>query len=166
MFGAHAHEILPGLWLGSKAAAEDTAWQQEKGIYSIFNATKTLPFPETAKFTHRIPVDDNLAPTEIANMEKFAPEALFKMIREMKAGHPILVHCHAGMQRSAALVAMYLIANRGLNADQAMKYVRDRRSVAFFPMANFKDAIYGFERTFLDTKQKILGLPSGLGKPL
>ena len=111
-------------------------------------------------------MDDNLAPTEIANMEKFAPEALFKMIREMKAGHPILVHCHAGMQRSAALVAMYLIANRGLNADQAMKYVRDRRSVAFFPMANFKDAIYGFERTFLDTKQKILGLPSGLGKPL
>ena len=157
MFGAHAHEIIPGLWLGSKAAAEDTEWQGEKGITSIFNATKTLPFPETARFTYRIPVDDNLAPAEIANMQKFAPEAVLKMTREMKEGRPILVHCHAGMQRSAALVAMYLIANRGISADQAMKYIRDRRSVAFFPTANFKESIYGFERDFLETKRKILG---------
>jgi predicted protein tyrosine phosphatase len=144
MFGANAHEILPGLWLGNKTASEDSMWLREKGIHAVFNATKQLPFSPIVKYQYRIPVDDNLEPEEIANMRRWAPEALVKIIREHRRG-PVLVHCHAGMQRSAALVAMTLMVLRGLDAEKAIKYVRDRRSVAFFPVANFKDAILGFE---------------------
>ena len=147
MFGANAHEILPGLWLGNRAAALDDAWLREKGIQTVFNATKDTPFSPVATERYRIPVDDNLEPVEIANMRRWAPEAVFKIIREYRAG-PILVHCHAGMQRSAALVAMTLIAMKGYDAEKAMKFIRDRRSVAFFPVANFKDAITGFESDF------------------
>jgi hypothetical protein len=147
MFGANAHEILPGLWLGNREASQDNAWLSEKKIHAVFNATKTLPFSPVVPRKYRIPVDDNLEPTEIANMRRWAPEAVFKIMREYRAG-PILVHCHAGMQRSAALIAMTLIAMKGYDAEKAMKFVRDRRSVAFFPAANFKDAITGFESDF------------------
>ena len=156
MFGAPAHEILPGLWLGNKAASLDDGWLREKGITTVFNATKDSPFSPVATARHRIPVDDNLEPTEIANMRRWAPEAVYKIIRAHKAGAPVLVHCHAGMQRSAALMAMTLIALKDYDADKAMKFVRDRRSVAFFPTANFKDAIRGFESDFRDARGTLI----------
>jgi dual specificity phosphatase 12 len=148
MFGANAHEILPGLWLGNLAASQDVDWLREKGIDTVFNATKNIPFAPTVKHAYRIPVDDNLEPVEIANMRRWAPEAVVKILREYKSGNPLLVHCHAGMQRSAALVAMMVIINKDYDAEKAMKFVRDRRAVAFFPVANFKDAIHGFESDF------------------
>ena len=152
---AKAHEILPGLWLGNKIASEDSEWLREKGINAVFNATKTLPFAPGIARQYRIPVDDNLEPLEIANMRAWAPEAVSKILREYKAGNPILVHCHAGMQRSAALVAMALMVLKGYNADQAMRYVKDRRPVAFFPFANFKESIYGFESDYGEARKKI-----------
>jgi protein tyrosine/serine phosphatase len=148
MFGGNAHEIIPGLWLGNRAAALDDAWLQEKGIRTVFNATKDTPFSPVAAERYRIPVDDNLEPVEINNMRRWGPEAVYKIVHAHRAGRPVLVHCHAGMQRSAALVAMTLIALKNYDAEKAMKYIRDRRSVAFFPVANFKDAITGFEADF------------------
>lgn len=152
MFGDNAHEILPGLWLGNKKASLDEAWLREKGIKAVFNATKDSPFSPLITERYRIPVDDNLEPVEINNMRKMAPEAVYKIIRAYRSGNPILVHCHAGMQRSAALVAMTLIALKDYDAEKAMKYIRDRRAVAFFPTANFKGAILGFESDFKDAR--------------
>jgi hypothetical protein len=148
MFGADAHEVLPGLWLGNRKAALNDDWLREKGIKTVFNATKDTPFSPVATERYRIPVDDNLEPVEINNMRKWGPEAVYKIIHAHRAGRPLLVHCHAGMQRSAALVAMSLIALKNYDAEKAIKFIRDRRSVAFFPVANFKDAIVGFESDF------------------
>jgi protein-tyrosine phosphatase len=156
MFGANAHEILPGLWLGNRAASQDRDWLIEKGISTVFNATKDIPFSPVATHRYRIPVDDNLEPTEIENMRRWAPEAVVKIIREYKTGRPLLVHCHAGMQRSAALVAMTLIALKDYDAEKAMKFIRDRRSVAFFPVANFKESITGFEMAFKEARGTLI----------
>ena len=60
----------------------------------------------------------------------------------------VLVHCHAGMQRSAAVVAIALIAMHGMKADEAMRLVRARRRIAFLPSANFERAIRTFEKTY------------------
>lgn len=147
-YTANAHEILPRLWLGNRAASEDNDWLASKGIRTVFNCTKTLPFSSVAVHKYRLPVDDNLQAEEINNMRAWAPEAVLKLIREYKNGSPILVHCHAGMQRSAALVAMMLIAQGRMSADEAMAYIREKRPVAFFPAANFERAIRGFEDDF------------------
>ncbi len=156
MFGANAHEILPGLWLGNRAASQDAGWLTAQSIKTVFNATKDIPFSPVVKHAYRIPVDDNLEPVEIANMRRWAPEAVVKIIREHKSGAPLLVHCHAGMQRSAALVAMTLIALKDYDAEKAMKYIRDRRAVAFFPAANFKESIVGFEKDFKEARGTLI----------
>ena len=156
MFGANAHEILPGLWLGNRAASQDSDWLREKGISTVFNATKDLPFSPVAVNRYRIPVDDNLEPAEIENMRRWAPEAVLKIIREHKSGKPLLVHCYAGIQRSAALVAMTLIALKNYDAEKAIKFVRDRRSVAFFPVANFKESITRFEKSFKEARGTLI----------
>ena len=74
-------------------------------------------------------------------------EVVYKLTQEVKNG-PVLVHCHAGMQRSAAVVAMYLIANYKMKSDKAMEYIKGKRPIAFTPAPNFLRSIKGFEQTF------------------
>jgi protein-tyrosine phosphatase len=138
--------IVPRVWLGNKHAAADPDFLRENNIRVVFNCTKTLPFHETVLRKYRIPVDDNLEPSEIANLERWAPESIYKLVAEYNRGESILVHCHAGMQRSAAVMAMFLIAITQKPADEVMAYIRSKRSIAFFPQANFDAAIRGFER--------------------
>lgn len=146
--GNNADEIIPGLWLGNFQASQDEVFLRTKGIQTVFNCTKDLPFHPIAKNRFRVPVDDNLQTEEIRNLELWSYEVIYLLVREVKKGEPILVHCAAGMQRSAAVVAMFLIASRRMNWNQAYRYIRQRRSIAFFPRANFEKAIQGFFESF------------------
>lgn len=143
-----ADEIIPGMWLGSYKAATDRNWLGQHGIKAVFNCTKDIPFVPDTQRQYRIPVDDNLQPDEIRNLELWSYEIVLKLTREYQTGQPILVHCAAGMQRSAASLAMFLMATRGLTPDEAIKYIQDRRPIAFRPNANFRPALDGFYSTY------------------
>lgn len=43
---------------------------------------------------------------------------------EVEAGRPTLVHCHAGKDRTGAVLAGYLIRHRGLSSNEAIHLVR------------------------------------------
>jgi protein-tyrosine phosphatase len=148
-----ADEVLPGLWLGSRYAALNPEYLKEKRISAIFNCTKDIPFEPVVRRQYRVPVDDNLQEAELRNLELWSYEVVYKLIAEhtraMKEGTGVLVHCAAGMQRSAASVAMYLIATRpGMTTDKAIEYIRSKRPIAFQPSANFEPSIRGFEASF------------------
>ena len=145
----NAHEIVPGLWLGNSKAAGDSKWLAQKKITVVFNATKDLPFSPTIKKQYRIPVDDNLQADEIRNMTLWSQEAVYKILEEhLKNKQNVLVHCAAGMQRSASLVAMYLIATKGMGWQQAITFVQGIRPIAFRPSPNFKASIIEFDKTY------------------
>uniref|UniRef100_A0A6C0KKK0 Dual specificity phosphatase catalytic domain n=1 Tax=viral metagenome TaxID=1070528 RepID=A0A6C0KKK0_9ZZZZ len=150
-----AHEIIPRLWLGNRKAALDTEWLGVKGIQCVFNCTKDIPFVPSIQRKYRVPVDDNLEAEEIRNLELWSYEIVYKMSREYKTGQPILVHCAAGMQRSAACVAMFLMATQNITPDQAIQYIRSIRPIAFFPNANFRGALDGFYKAFQRTMAPI-----------
>jgi dual specificity phosphatase 12 len=153
-----ADEIVPGIFLGNRTAALDSNFLKEKRIGAVFNCTKDIPFDKSVKRQYRVPVDDNLQPTEIRNLELWSLEIVYKIIHEAKQG-PVLVHCAAGMQRSAASVAMYLIATRGMTTEQAIQFIQEKRPIAFRPSANFEAAIRGFERTFeREIRPKLISL--------
>jgi hypothetical protein len=143
-----AHEIVPGIWLGNKRASENAKWLKEQGIGVVFNATKDLPFSTAVKKQYRIPVDDNLQSEEIRNMTLWSHEAVYKVIQEHNKGQNILVHCAAGMQRSAAIVGMCLIATRGYSWQQAINYIQGIRPIAFRPQPNFKDSLIEFDKSY------------------
>jgi protein tyrosine/serine phosphatase len=147
--GNDADEILPGLWLGNAKASQNIQFLKEKNIKAIFNCTKDIPFAPLPVNRYRIPVDDNLQAGELRNLELWSFEIVAKIAKERRLGHPILVHCAAGMQRSAAVVAMYLIATQQLSKEEAIKAIRQKRSIAFMPMANFGTSISGFEKSLV-----------------
>lgn len=143
-----ANEIIPRLWLGNAKASMDDNFIREKGVQVVFNCTKNLPFSPMIPIKYRIPVDDNLEEEEIRNMELWSAEIAYKIIAEYIEGKTILVHCMAGMQRSAASVAFMLIAFYKLRALDAMKYIKEKRRIAFYPRANFGRSIDYFDRKF------------------
>jgi rhodanese-related sulfurtransferase len=144
----NAHEIIPRLWLGNMTASMEEDFIRGNNIQVVFNCTKNLPFSPMIPIKYRVPVDDNLEEEEIRNMELWSTEIAYKILAEYLKGHTILVHCAAGRQRSAASVAFMLIAYLKLRGSDAMKYIKERRSVAFLPRANFERSIDYFDRKF------------------
>jgi hypothetical protein len=143
-----ADEIVPGLWLGNQRAALNQSWLGQKGIKAVFNCTKEVPFSQTIQRRYRVPVDDNLQEPEIRNLELWSYEVVYKLTREYQTGQPVLVHCAAGMQRSAACVAMFLIATKNMSPEEAIDFIRERRPIAFQPSPNFLRSIEGFYRSY------------------
>jgi len=143
-----ADEIIPRLWLGNAKASMDENFIRQNNIVVVFNCTKNLPFSPIIPIQYRIPVDDNLEEQEIRNMELWSDEIAYKITKEYMEGKTILVHCAAGMQRSAASVAFMLIAHSKMRALDAMKFIKQKRSIAFYPRANFGRSIDFFDRKY------------------
>jgi len=144
---SRASEIIPDrLWLGGYLAATDVDWLKEKNITVVFNCTKDIPFAEGPSHLYRVPVHDNLEKEEIENMQKWSPEIVYKMLREYRAGHTILVHCAAGMQRSAAVVLMFLMTMWRQHKEPVYAYLREKRPIVFRPSMNFRPAVEWYEK--------------------
>ena len=140
-----ADEIIPGVWIGGYEVALNGDWLKRHNIQAVFNCTKSVDFHPSVPHQYRVPVDDNLQPAEIRNMELWAPEIAFKILREFNAGHPMLIHCHAGMQRSTTACAFFLMVLTGRPLIQVMYLIQSKRKVAFRPSANFASALRAFE---------------------
>ena len=141
----NADEIIPGVWISRWEPALSGEWLAKHGIKAVFNCSKQIPFHPAVPYQYRIPVDDNLQPAEIQNMEAWAPEIAFKILREHKKGHPVLIHCHAGMQRSTTACAFFLMVLTGLPLIRVMMMIKQKRPIAFQPSPNFAPALRGFE---------------------
>merc|ERR1711881_533999 len=66
----------------------------------------------------------------------------------------VLVHCHAGISRSATLCAAYLISQHGWNTTEAVRFLQSkRRQVA--PNFSFLGQLEVFSRS-IDSKKLLL----------
>ena len=154
----NADQIIPNVWLGNLRAALDEQFLKNAGIQVVFNCTKEAQFHPSIRRRYRVPVDDNLPQEEIRNLELWSYEIVYKLLTEYKQGRPIFIHCHAGMQRSPAVTAMFLMALYHMSADQAKAYIKQRRPIVFFPSANFETAMRGYERSLI--KHRMEGIDS------
>jgi protein-tyrosine phosphatase len=145
-----AHEIIPRLWLGNFQSASSAEWLKAHQIQAVFNCTKNIPFAlDPPMNMYRIPLDDNLQAEEIRNAQLWSFEAVYRLATEYNAGAHVLVHCHAGMQRSAAVVAMFIIFLTRCKPDEAIAFIKTRRPIAFLHSVNFYNAIVGFHQDYM-----------------
>lgn len=138
--------IIDRLWLGDK---DDALVVSDKTM--VVNCTKHLPFASTNTINIRLPINDPGLNCSLDGIDQQifitkAPAILDKIQLELENGGRVLVHCHVGAQRSAALVLLYLImkgrwqvnsfiSKRQLmnkKFDKGFDYIVDRRPVAFF----------------------------------
>jgi protein-tyrosine phosphatase len=141
-----AKEIIPNLWIGSKGDSARASFFKKHNIRLVVNATANLPFKAPADVArYRIPVDDS--PRENDTMLRHFPTVVPMIDDVLRHGHGVLVHCHAGMQRSAATVAAYLMWKRGLTADEALEAINSKKHETFWPVATFEPALRAWETT-------------------
>lgn len=139
-----AKEIIPNLWIGSEGDSRDSSFFKDHNIRLVVNATGSIPFRAPADVeTYRIPVDDS--PDENETMLSHFPIVVPLIDDVLRYGNGVLVHCRAGMQRSAAVVAAYLMWKRGLTADKAFEFINRKKHETFWPVPTFERALRAWE---------------------
>jgi len=109
------------LWLGNYKAALDSQFIIDNNISVIVNCSVDIPYIYDIKElnindlsiskleTFRIPVNDSLLDHDIYIMEQYYHTVIPFIIKKLLNEHKnVLVHCHAGAQRSASVVAAVL----------------------------------------------------------
>jgi hypothetical protein len=147
-------EIVKGLWLGNYKAAKDKTFFTEKAIKGVLNMTEDLPntFRDKKDIEYmRISVDDSLKEKDFKKMTDYIPVGVAfihkQLILDRKRG--VLVNCFAGRQRSACIVACFLMKYNGLTPSQAVSFITKRRLEAFYygESINFEKSMDEYYKT-------------------
>lgn len=119
------HEIEPGLWLGNYAAASDVNLLRGQNIKAIVQCLEQRNPINGSHFSYHVISIDDMASV---NIKSHIPEAISFIHRHRLAGNNVLVHCAAGMSRSASIMISYMMAKYRLPFERALTLVRNKRA--------------------------------------
>jgi hypothetical protein len=139
-----SNKITNNLFLGNYIDSANLSFLKNNNIKVIINCSKDLPFyvdTNIVPYLYRLPVNDDLRDESLFIMYQYLPNIIKTIKTHIDMGHNIYIHCHAGMQRSATVIAGYLMTYNKLSIDDAIKYIRERRKIAFIPMINFRKSL-------------------------
>merc|ERR1711933_259194 len=143
-------QIIPNLYLGGVAAVADPTLLVAQGISAVCCCLRALEFP-AKDFSkdleyYRVDVEDmGREPIEL-----FFPEATEFIHSWVSREQPVLVHCRAGVSRSASVVMAYLMTYQGYSLHDAFFLVRSRRSCVS-PNVGFMEKLCDYEEAQQDT---------------
>lgn len=111
--------ILPHLYLGCQRDVLNKDLMQQNDIAFVLNASNTCPKPDFIPETHflRVPVNDSFC-------EKILPwlDKSVEFIERAKASDArVLVHCLAGISRSATIAIGYIMKRMDMPLDEAYR---------------------------------------------
>lgn len=113
-------EVVPGLYIGAHPEPEDPFELGATVVVSLTTGTSARSVPRNGVLIHW-PIEDGPIPQ---------PEVLDSLASfidtTLRVSAAVYVHCQAGMNRSALVVARVLMA-RGMSAEDAIDLVRERR---------------------------------------
>ncbi|XP_064614144.1 dual specificity protein phosphatase 19-like [Liolophura sinensis] len=141
-------EVLPGLIMGSQDVAHNLELLRKYGVTHILNVATYVDniYPDLFKY-----MDIQLLDIPETNIMVCFDQA-FQFIEEARATGCVLVHCNAGVSRSATIVIAYLMKTAHYSHKEAFKYLRELRP-AVCPNAGFMAQLEYFGE-LLNTKQQ------------
>jgi hypothetical protein len=164
------------LWLGNYKSALDPVFLKDNNITVIVNCSVDLPYiydildPSNHGLekleTFRIPVYDSLLEHDIYIMEQYyhtvLPFILKKLLKEHKN---ILVHCHAGAQRSASVVAavLFVLIDNNIMEFEGLQNKNDKsklmkKIIAYILEKRPRTFSYGFRVNFKKSLEGFFGI--------
>ncbi|KAJ7335599.1 hypothetical protein JRQ81_013540 [Phrynocephalus forsythii] len=140
-------EILPFLFLGSAHHAARRDMLDALGITALLNVSSDCPNHFEGHFQYKcIPVEDN----HKTDISSWFMEAI-EYIDSVKMCHGrVLVHCQAGISRSATICLAYLIMKKRVKLEEAFEFVKQRRSI-ISPNFSFMGQLLQFESQVMAT---------------
>ncbi|BFZ11802.1 hypothetical protein BsWGS_14841 [Bradybaena similaris] len=140
---ATASQILPFLYLGNERDARDLAQLRSLNITYILNVTSHVPqyYDEQGIRYKRIPASDSAQ----QNLKQYFEEALEYIDDARQNNAKVLIHCHAGVSRSATITIAYLLKHTRMAMADAYKFVKGKRAI-ISPNFNFMGQLLEFEQ--------------------
>ncbi|GIY18216.1 dual specificity protein phosphatase 4 [Caerostris extrusa] len=153
-------EILEHLYLGSARDAARKEQLQQLGVTALLNVTQLCPNLFQEAFLYKcIPVRD----TGAEDIAAYFQEAINFIDQVKEQNGKVLVHCQAGISRSATICIAYLMSTKRLRMEEAYKYVKSRRKIVS-PNFSFMGQLLSFENQIFSSTSRY-HLPSP-GSPL
>lgn len=153
-------KIMSRLYLGNNKASKDPEFFKSKKIKAVLNCSKDIPntFRNSKDIEYmRIPIDDSLKEVDFEKAYLFMPAAVeFIYKNAILEKKNTFVHCWAGRQRSAIMIAAFLVAKMNMTPTQACKFILDHRPEGFhFGMSlNFEKSIQKYYKDLQKCKSK------------
>ena len=138
------NEIEPGLFLGSLIAAKNSVKLAEHGIDCILSVGMMIPNIIGLNDYDRFIITDE----PDSDMSEFFDRGIEFIERNLTKNNKILVHCFAGVSRSATIVAAYLIKKYKIDTEQAISMIREKRYI-IDPNRGFREQLNTFCKNIL-----------------
>ncbi|GFY38542.1 dual specificity protein phosphatase 22-B [Trichonephila inaurata madagascariensis] len=151
--GNGMNKVLPGLYLGSFRDGKDSEQLRENEITHIVSIHDTAKEVVEDKTYLCIRVPDS--PEE--NLSKYFSKCNDFIHQARMNGGNVLVHCLAGVSRSATIAAAYIMSVTTLTCKDALKVVRGARNIAN-PNYGFHSQLREYESYILTAERKRLKL--------
>lgn len=85
----------------------------------------------------------------------YSTHSLIDVVDKAKeANQAVLVHCRAGVSRSASIVMSYLMMENSWKFHDTLQFVREKRSIVR-PNQGFVQQLLQLERTLAEAKNKL-----------
>lgn len=133
-------QIIDNLYVGNIKSSEIYGNQFDL----VVNCTPDIPKPTPCKKFIRISVYDTPSESDKMYMEIHRTNVLQEIYKTLQNNGKVLIHCFAGVQRSCAITACYLIWRFRMTPTDSIHYIRTNRPIAFFGDVNFQKTIYNF----------------------
>ena len=161
------HQIIPNLYLGNAISAGhiqslncddyQTAIDKQRyklkslGINNIISCIHADNIYENKKdFTYlNIPFYDNIQNKEAYELDNYLSKAIRFIKRSIDNDEGVLVHCQAGVSRSASIVIAYIMAEYKWTFLKSYLFVRGKRNI-IDPNPTFKKCLIKYEKLLMD----------------
>jgi protein-tyrosine phosphatase len=123
------HKIDTNLYLGGLLGASNPSLISRLHITSIVRLLNKDAMVNNHRNIRYLDLSIDDLPT--VNIIRVVPDALRFISQELSSGGVVLIHCAAGVSRSASIAVAYFMAKYSLSYDQALARVRKGRACAY-----------------------------------
>ena len=140
-----ANQIIPNLWLGNRNSPKETDNLIKNNIKLIINCSKDLVYESDVNIqVIRLSIND-INSVESNQILGDQIEYLTYLINiYLNNNYGVLIHCYAGVQRSATVVLCYLLKYKHMSLDMGKAIMKQNRSIVFFPYPTFDSFINNY----------------------
>jgi hypothetical protein len=121
-------EIISGIWISDINGSFDNNFLKDNNITILINCTLKYGFPDINVKKLRIPLSDNLTPSEDLFLLKKNKDKIIEYIYEHIDFSNILIYCYDGLLISPLIVSLFLIEKGNISTDNIRSILQSKNN--------------------------------------